>query len=544
MSGDADVGIRRTPAAAALAFCDRHRVLAFALLLCLYAAAFNGQWRPTPDSCAYVSLGRNLAAGAGYTTNGWGWSRVHVGMPLALAATFRLFGPATMWPALALVAMAGLGALALTYRLIEDADGRAVAVVVSLLVGTCFTFAQHLYETLTDMPAFFGVMLSLAACDAVRRAPDRRRRLGWAAALALGASLAIVMRPANWGLLTLILVALAAPHLRTPRRRLTVAIGGGALALLVLGWLWHAAATEPDGYAASLVRWGHNATVKGSVGPGQDRSWTRAIDALFGTLTVKAALSIGLGPLASNVAAVALWSSAAWACRRRPLWVAWVSVTMAMLLVYPQPQARYDLPVLPFLALGFWRMAAWVGRRRHRPFAGIGLAVCLALWIAPNVARLARLAIAQHAHDVLSHVDNGRYVPLREMAEIVRRTLPSDATVVSQEGVALEGFAPERRFRMTIDGDLPPTFAPEAEALLRSRRLFAVDDGTPDLSDALARDGLSQGPAIATVARPAWERPPAPARWFTDRPARALPPLTLREIGRVGIVRPTTSAAE
>src|SRR5690349_14351486 len=50
-----------------LSFADRHRVKLFIILAGIYLLAFNGQWRLEPDSALYLTLGRNVANGEGFT---------------------------------------------------------------------------------------------------------------------------------------------------------------------------------------------------------------------------------------------------------------------------------------------------------------------------------------------------------------------------------------------------------------------------------------------------------------------------------------------
>ena len=49
---------------------DRYRWFVLGLIAVIYLAGFNGQWHVGADSALYVSLGRNLATGEGYTYQG------------------------------------------------------------------------------------------------------------------------------------------------------------------------------------------------------------------------------------------------------------------------------------------------------------------------------------------------------------------------------------------------------------------------------------------------------------------------------------------
>jgi hypothetical protein len=510
-------------------FIWRRRRLVVVSYLALLLAAFNGIWRPTPDGCVYVSLARNLAAGAGYTTNGWGWSKVHAGLPYLLAENFRLFSPTTFWPALLLNFLAGALALRLWYGLLLSELSRREALIVTLLIGINFTYSRYLYELLTDMPAFLGVTATLAAMNSLGEGIRARNRLAASGLLVCGLSLAVAMRPANWALVLLVAFFAIESAIKSRRRSvrgLALAVGAVILAAAVAG----VASGSP--YVQSLYRWFHNAAVRGDVGGGFVRSWGRTLDQVFGDLTLNATLGFPLVAGLSHLAAASVWAAALVACRRNRLWRYWLIVTLVMLLAYPQPQTRYLLPVLPLLALGFWRLILFLGRRLPGRIGRIAVVLIVAVWSVPNGARHVALVFQQRSSDVVAEVDNGRYVPIRTMARLTRDRLPHGVTVLSQEGIYLEAFAPDVRFLTPIDGELPPVFAGERDQLLHRRLLFAVDASPPDLSGLLAASGVELGAVLATVDRPAWERPTAPMRWIRPAAAPPLTPMRLHEVRR------------
>ena len=87
---------------------DVHRRKLLAALLVLYALGFNGQWRMEPDSALYLTIGRNLAEGRGYTYHGEHHHLAYPGLPWLFAANFKLFGAGTLLPAHALLLLCGL----------------------------------------------------------------------------------------------------------------------------------------------------------------------------------------------------------------------------------------------------------------------------------------------------------------------------------------------------------------------------------------------------------------------------------------------------
>src|SRR5689334_15538396 len=74
-----------------LGFVEAHRYWLFAAVFALYVLGFNGQWRIERDSALYLTIGRNLAEGQGYTYQGQRQQLAFPGLPLLFAATARLF---------------------------------------------------------------------------------------------------------------------------------------------------------------------------------------------------------------------------------------------------------------------------------------------------------------------------------------------------------------------------------------------------------------------------------------------------------------------
>src|SRR5207249_1584403 len=189
---------------------DVHRRRLLAALLVLYALGFNGQWRMEPDSALYLTIGRNLAEGRGYTYHGEHHHLAYPGLPWLFAASFKLFGAGTLLPAHVVVLLCGLLTLALTYRLFYLHSGRSTAVLLMLAPGLSRTFYRYCFELLSDVPFLMGVMAFLVGYEAVffRRydrdvregLPDPRGRPGWVDWLLLvgGLAVAMIMRPTMW----------------------------------------------------------------------------------------------------------------------------------------------------------------------------------------------------------------------------------------------------------------------------------------------------------------------------------------------------------
>ena len=74
-----------------LSFADRNHRAIFLAIALIYLLSFNGQWRVERDSALYLTIGRNLAEGQGYTYHGVPHRLAFPGLPVLFAGTFKLF---------------------------------------------------------------------------------------------------------------------------------------------------------------------------------------------------------------------------------------------------------------------------------------------------------------------------------------------------------------------------------------------------------------------------------------------------------------------
>src|SRR4051794_35810591 len=165
------------PAARPLAWLERNRHWLFLLILVLYAAAFTGRWRINPDSAIYMSLGRSLAEGKGYVYNGEHHTRYEPGLPLVIAASYRVFGEDRFAPILLFELACSIAALVLTYRLMLRHAGRPTAVLITVGFGISQTAMRYGFQVVTDTPFLVGVLAYLLAYEHLvsARAPEARR---------------------------------------------------------------------------------------------------------------------------------------------------------------------------------------------------------------------------------------------------------------------------------------------------------------------------------------------------------------------------------
>src|SRR5689334_18980720 len=100
-----------------LAWVDAHRRKLLVAVIVLYALGFNGQWRLEPDSALYLTIGRNLAEGRGYTYHGEHHHLAYPGMPWLFAGLFKVFGTESVAAHDVVMLACVLATLALVYRL-------------------------------------------------------------------------------------------------------------------------------------------------------------------------------------------------------------------------------------------------------------------------------------------------------------------------------------------------------------------------------------------------------------------------------------------
>ena len=81
-----------------LAWADAHRWWLFGGIILLYAIGFTGRWRVAPDTALYMELGRNVAAGRGFTYHGVHHNWYEPGLPYVIATSFRWFGEGNYLP--------------------------------------------------------------------------------------------------------------------------------------------------------------------------------------------------------------------------------------------------------------------------------------------------------------------------------------------------------------------------------------------------------------------------------------------------------------
>ena len=492
-----------------LSLADRHRYKLFAFLVAWYLLGFNGQWRLEPDSALYLTIGRNLAEGHGYTYHGQPHRLAFPGPPLLFAAVFKLSHGQNLLPALVLMLLLGLVTLALTYRLFLLSAGRPTAVLITFGLGISRLFYRYCFELLSDLPFLLGVMAFLVGYEAVfyRRgnAGGRQDRPHSAAhwfdwvLLVGGLIVAVIMRPTMWALLGAVVLSsgwsivarLLGGRPEAPGKRLAqvvvVLVLVSAVAAFSLFDPRHAGGHTMGQYEDALfdAKFSHLSAML-------RQAFTEYVPLLFESAVCKAALGCPIGVGLNTIAGAVVLVLGIGLVRVRPLWGLWVAMTVAVVLVAVKPLDRYFLEVLPLLVYAWWRGIRWLNLRLPRPW---GDRVFLSLFLlggATNLLRTGEFIFEQRRPQFRSYYKEGRYASADRVAKLVHDHVGSTDWVI----------APSKCGRiLTFLSRCNVTETP-AEAQLDARRfnVFIVepvsDSGRQWLAAAPARLGPQIGPTI------------------------------------------------
>jgi 4-amino-4-deoxy-L-arabinose transferase-like glycosyltransferase len=402
-------------------------------LVLLYVAGWNGQWRPTPDSAVHLSVAERLVEGAGFTHPNGLADTVQPGLPWLVAFTFWLTDTKSVAPALAVMMLLALATLACVYWLFTLHAGRRVALAVTLSVGLLSLLYEHSLMLLTDLPFTLGMMLTLVGWE--RLAQRRPRPWLSAAVLAMGLGVCAAFRSVAVVVLAAMALALLTHAVRQRRWRWLVGSASvvGGLALLVgffatgsLEWL-----SRIPWAGSDLEILARKLTIE------LPATLAHAATSNFGRLltesTGEALTGVDFGPWAGLLLSVSVLAVALGLFKHRLLW-GWMVVLFVVLWLLHLVVLRYWMPLLPLVVFGWWHAAAGVERRLPRPWGKLALGLMAAVLLAPNAARIGKHLWCQHQTPFLAHYADGRYQPLVQMSQWVRRRTAPETLVLANGG--------------------------------------------------------------------------------------------------------------
>lgn len=399
----------------------RRRGWLFALIGLLLLLSFNARWRMGPDSALYLQLGRNLAAGEGFTYHGRPHDHAYPGLPWLLAGLQQLFGDPVA-PALILNLLCTVGILVLVYRMVGALQPRWVAVAAVLIVGVNFGLQRYTAEVLTDVPFLFAVCVVLYAWQQLGGSLRAAAAAGLAAMLAAGLAATVLLRPTGWIIAAALAWAALWSAIRQKRRAALIVLA----VTLLIGACW--LMLDPRGGLAGHYE---QRTLRMFYQPQRiTTNLTQNVPALLDEHMLDVLMGMQLAPGVNQLVALLIIVGGVLAGRGRPLWgTLWVlmlAVTLALAGTVP----RYYLMVLPILAVGWIEVLRHTGRwipRRHR---NAWLTVGLLLVVLPNLGMDVKLIVEQRAVPFVAHYRHGAWLPYTQMAEAISAHVPADRRVL------------------------------------------------------------------------------------------------------------------
>ena len=486
----------------ALALADRFRWVLFGLIGLAYLAAFNGQWRVGADSALYVSLGRNLATGQGYTYQGEPHTWVEPGLPLLVAASFKLFGIGVLWPVH--VVMLGLGVLSLflLYQLFKLHAGRPVAVMITCLTGIAEVFFQYVYEIRTDVPFFAGLLLFLLGYERLFQPKIHREATAWLMMLG-GLWGMLLFRPVVMTFLGALFLACAWHVLRGPRRlrHVGVAVLAVACVMMFRSVDPRRANVGATVYRESVLR----ELLTERTGDVVDRTLTKFLPKVAQELFPEAVFGFEFGDGLDQLLCAFFVLASIWLLRRRVLWSMWIGATFAQIIIW-WPLTRYFLPVLPFMLYAAHIPVRALSRkieRLDRNYAWAFIAGCTAALVVVNAAHVVRFAWVQHKRPFLTHFMDGKHVGTTELGTLMADAVRDDDVVLADSHRVLSYFSGGKRvleLPKWKQGTPSPELLAAFDAKIKeARNVYIVLPAHARLQQHLTRLGIAAGAPVLSA---------------------------------------------
>jgi Dolichyl-phosphate-mannose-protein mannosyltransferase len=503
-----------------LHYVDRFRRPLFAFIFFLYLAGFTGQWRMEPDSALFLSLGRNLSRGLGYSYLGHPHPLAYPGLPYLWAVMFKIFGDTSLLPQHIAMLLMTFATLAMVYRLFFLHCDRPTAVLMTIGVALTKTFFRYAYELRSDIPYMLGVMMFLAGYEAILTRPARSKR--WYDWLFLigGLFIAASTRPTMVALLLAVAGTVVWECIRRRMNWRSLAVLAGLLLAVVL--IFHA--LDPRRAAANSTHLQYEEFVVQSVAANFGANISANVGEMLKIAVTDAMLQVRFG-LFNIPISLLLIALAIGLVRRRVLWGLFVAANVLMLLVI-QPMDRYFLPIMPLLAFGWWLFLRWTNDALPRRWGNLLFLVLLALGIGPNFCKVGGVILDQRQRTIsglgkagldvsikllpapdsiwaqrgrLELHESETYVPTAAIAQEIRRDVEPDAIVLICHPLGrIVAYLSDRQVADS------PSFA---WLDLQNHPVYLLQPTDMPTTDLLQQNHLQSGPSIATVpntSHPAW----------------------------------------
>lgn len=439
---------------------ERWRWGLWGLVAVIYLAGFTGIYRPEPDSALYLTIGRNLAEGRGFTYHGETNRLAYPGFPLLLAGVFKAGGVSAML--LAHVAMLAMAAatLVLVYAFLRLHESRAVAVFVTFNVALANVVCLHAFQIRNDMPFLLGVMGFLTGYEGIaRRGRGDEKQAGvwglrnpvmpWVLAVG-GLAVAVAMRPAMLALVAAIIVGTV--------WGMVVRRGGGKLrkrhfvaAIAVIAVVGAFYVLDPRHGGEEGTAGQYEETTAGVLKqPGQLvlrifrpatlEGFSRcAAEAMFGHEFGIGANTVVMLPLLGAIIIALYW--------RRAIWGFYLLATVVMLLLMAQMEQppmtapsgtgsgqlvpRHFLGVLPLMIYGGWLVAFWLERVLPERWGKVAIIVVAATAFVPNFAKECETVLRQREYASLDHQGKSETAAFERVGKALRERIGEKVIILA-----------------------------------------------------------------------------------------------------------------
>ena len=428
--------------ASVLALADRWRFGLWAVVAVFYIAGFNGQWRMQPDAALYLSIGKNLATGHGFTYLGQPNRLAYPGWPLLISVVFRLFGTSSLVPVHVLMLLITGISIACVYRLFLLHRDRPTAVVVSVGVGLTKAFFCYAFELWSDLPFAMGVLAFLAGYEAIvpvqpgsasstlASSKPRRRWYDWAL-LVSGLLTALSMRPTALPFVAAVALGLLVD---AARRRVPWSTLGMLAAALVLIGTVAALGTHrsvPTDFGGVYLDYLHG-ELSGSASGLLRRIVVHNLHDLFTWAASDVLFQVRFGPVFNSLLSVVVLALGFGLFRHRAMWGFWFCLLLGTILISQESLDRYFLPVLPLLVFAWWDQIAALGRRVPRPAGDLVFVFLLGFGGIVNLTKCGGIVTQQQTRPFLPRYDNGQFETVPATAAYIRDHVPADAIVIAR----------------------------------------------------------------------------------------------------------------
>lgn len=423
-------------------FSLRHWKAVVVGIVLFYVLSFNGLWRMGPDSGLYLSLGRNIARGEGYSYHGAPHLLAYPGLPYLIAGAMSISEKHAVAMVDAAMLLMGLGSIYLAWELFRRIVRPGAAIAMTAILAANVNLYKLSFEILTDMPFLLGSMMVLlgGAMSGVIPAPrldEQAHRTSprgrWIGALLIPAGLLICaltrpMFPALAGCAVVAAVLAVIAQRRWRSVLMLMALAAAVLgAYLLVGSFdpRRAGALSPDLYEQSI-----RALITYAMDdPGRLGA---AAHQLVDPELPTAFYGFAWTCIGNWVATICLLASVVWIVGRWPMALLWIGATLAVqLLLQAGPVPRYMVPLLPIFVLAWWETATRLNRRLGRHTGNL-LAFAMYLLLVPGAIRcVGEVWHDQYRRPFAQHYRFGTWAAMYEAGRLINEMTPPDAVIIA-----------------------------------------------------------------------------------------------------------------